>query len=166
MRTLKYFLADAIKHKARVHKLYSIGAFLQAKVKNIVFVKLDSIYTYYFPEYANNLEEPWYYWSPCISWITLGSYLLMSWHNGHLRQVLSNINVRCLSIISMHHMDQIFVSYILLMTVSIGILLKLLKMVCGYFRKNIPCELIGICTLVHVNHNFSDEGSFHLCGSG
>ena len=32
MRTLKYFLADAAKHKARVHKLYFIGSFLQAKV--------------------------------------------------------------------------------------------------------------------------------------
>ena len=41
MRTLKYFLADADKHKARVHQLYFIGAFLQAKVKNRVFVKLD-----------------------------------------------------------------------------------------------------------------------------
>ena len=37
MRTLKYFLADAAKHKAGVHQLYFIGAFLQAKVKNIVF---------------------------------------------------------------------------------------------------------------------------------
>ena len=34
MRTLKYFLAYAAKHKARVHQLYFIGAFLQAKVKN------------------------------------------------------------------------------------------------------------------------------------
>ena len=41
MRTLKYFLADATKHKARVHKLYFIGAFLQEKVKNRLFVKLD-----------------------------------------------------------------------------------------------------------------------------
>ena len=52
MRTLKYFLADAAKHKARVHQLYFIGAFLQAKVKNRVFVKLDIRYTDYFPEYA------------------------------------------------------------------------------------------------------------------
>ena len=52
MRTLKYFLADAAKLKARVHQLYFIGAFLQVKVKNIVFVKLDSRYTDYFPEYA------------------------------------------------------------------------------------------------------------------
>ena len=53
MRTLKYLLADAAKHKARVHQFYFIGVFLQAKVKNRVFVKLDSRYKYYFPEYAS-----------------------------------------------------------------------------------------------------------------
>ena len=52
MRTLKYFLADAEKHKAIVHQLDFIGAFLQAKVKNIVFVKLDMRYVDYFPEYS------------------------------------------------------------------------------------------------------------------
>ena len=52
MRTLKYFLAYAAKHKARVHQLYFIGAFLQAKLNNRVFVKLDIRYTDYFPEYA------------------------------------------------------------------------------------------------------------------
>ena len=52
MRTLKYFLADAEKHKARVHQLDFIGAFLQAKVKNRVFIKLDMRYADYFPEYA------------------------------------------------------------------------------------------------------------------
>ena len=53
MRTLKYFLADATKHKAGVHRLYFIGAFLKAKVENIVFVKLDSRYVDYFPDYSN-----------------------------------------------------------------------------------------------------------------
>ena len=52
MRTLKYFLADAAKHKSRVHQLDFIGEFLHAKVKNRVFVKLDISYTDYFPEYA------------------------------------------------------------------------------------------------------------------
>ena len=52
MRTLKYFLVDATKHKERVHQLDFIGALLQEKVKNRVFVKLDSRYTDYFPEYA------------------------------------------------------------------------------------------------------------------
>ena len=42
MRKLKYFLAYVTKHKARVHPLDFIGAFLQAKVKNRVFVILDS----------------------------------------------------------------------------------------------------------------------------
>ena len=52
MRTLEHFLADATKHKAIIHQLYFIGAFLQAKVKNRVFVKLDIRYTYDFSEYA------------------------------------------------------------------------------------------------------------------
>ena len=52
MSTLKSFLADTTKHKARVHQLDFIRAFLYAKVKNRVFVKMDSRYTYYFPEYA------------------------------------------------------------------------------------------------------------------
>ena len=52
MRTLKYFLAYTSKHKARVHQLDFIGAFLQAKVKNRVFVKLNMRYADYFPEYA------------------------------------------------------------------------------------------------------------------
>ena len=55
MSNSKYFLADASKHKTRVHQLDFIGAFLQAKVKNRVFVKLDIRYTDYFPEYAQYL---------------------------------------------------------------------------------------------------------------
>ena len=49
MGTLKYFLLDTAKHKARVHQLDFIGTFLKAKVKNSVFVKLDMRYTDYFP---------------------------------------------------------------------------------------------------------------------
>ena len=46
IRTLKYLLADAAKYKARVHQLDFIEAFLQAKVKNRVLVKLDMRYKY------------------------------------------------------------------------------------------------------------------------
>ena len=46
-------------HKSRVHQLNFIGEFLQANVKHRVFVKLDSIYGEYFPEYVNYLERPW-----------------------------------------------------------------------------------------------------------
>ena len=49
MRTLKYFLEDAAKQKERVHQLDFIGAFFQAKVKNRVFVTLDSRYIDYSP---------------------------------------------------------------------------------------------------------------------
>ena len=52
MRTLEYFPADAAKHKSRVYQLCFIGAFLQASVKNRVFVKLDMRYAAYFPEYS------------------------------------------------------------------------------------------------------------------
>ena len=53
MRDFKYFLKDAAKHKTRVHQLYFIEVFLQAKVKNRVFVKLVIRYTDYFPEYVH-----------------------------------------------------------------------------------------------------------------
>ena len=52
VRTLKYFMAYGTKHKTKVHQLYFIGAFLQEKVNNRVFVKLESRYTDYFPEYS------------------------------------------------------------------------------------------------------------------
>ena len=52
MRTLKYFLANSAKHKARVHQLGFIGALLQAKVKNRVFVNLGMRYADYFQEYT------------------------------------------------------------------------------------------------------------------
>ena len=53
MRTLKYFSADSSKHKAGVHQLDFIRTFLQAKFINRVFVKLDSRYAEYFPEYSS-----------------------------------------------------------------------------------------------------------------
>ena len=52
MRTLKYFLSESAKDRARVHQLYFIGAFLQAKVKNRVFVNLNMRCAGYFTEYA------------------------------------------------------------------------------------------------------------------
>ena len=41
-----------------------------------------------------------------------------------------------------------------------------LKIVCWYLGKEIPCEILEICTLVHINKNFSIKGSFHFYGSG
>ena len=52
MITLKYFLAEPAKHKSRVHQLDFIVAFLQARVLNRVFVKLDMRYADYFPEHV------------------------------------------------------------------------------------------------------------------
>ena len=53
MRTMKYFLVYSAKHNSRVQQLYLIRAFQQAKIKHRVFVKLDSRYREYFPEYVN-----------------------------------------------------------------------------------------------------------------
>ena len=58
MRTLKYLLAYILKKKAIVHQLDFIGAFLQAKFKNKVFVKLDSRHAVFFNNTQINLEEP------------------------------------------------------------------------------------------------------------
>ena len=50
---MKYFFKNANKHKSRVHYLDFIVAFIQANVKHLIFVKLDSRYGEYFPKYAN-----------------------------------------------------------------------------------------------------------------
>ena len=51
--TLRCFLSYVVKHRARVHQLDFIGAFLQATFNNMVFVKLDIRYADYFPEYSH-----------------------------------------------------------------------------------------------------------------
>ena len=61
MRTLKYFLADADKHKARVHQLDFIGALFQAKVKNRVLSSCILGIQILFLNMQSTLEEPWYY---------------------------------------------------------------------------------------------------------
>ena len=58
MRTLRYFFEDASNHKIIVHQLDFIGAFIQFNVKHRVFVKLDSRYGEYFPEYFNYFGRP------------------------------------------------------------------------------------------------------------
>ena len=56
--------------------------------------------------------------------------------------------------------------YLMLMTVSIGILLKLLGKKIVQSRKEIPYELPGIFILVRDNKYFPDEGPFHISRSG
>ena len=52
-RTLKYFLEDAVSHKTKVYQLNFIGEFLQAKVKKMVFLRLERKYADCFPEYSS-----------------------------------------------------------------------------------------------------------------
>ena len=58
MRTLKYSLADAAKHKARIHQVDFIGVFLQAKVKNRVFSSWILGIHIIFQNMQSTLEEP------------------------------------------------------------------------------------------------------------
>ena len=53
----KFFLADDVKHNRRVHQLDFIGTFLQAIVKNRIFVYLGSRYIDYLPEYSSHFER-------------------------------------------------------------------------------------------------------------
>ena len=127
MRTLKYVLEDATKHSARVHQLHFIGAFLQEKLKSRVFEKLYSRYTYYFPEYAKYFGRSLRLLKSMYVMTNSGKLFADELIEWLLETGLSNLNVRCISIISMHQMDQTMLSYYMLMTVSIGILLKLLE---------------------------------------
>ena len=58
MRTLKYFLADAAKHKVIVHQLDFIGAFLQSKLKNRYFSSWTLGIQIIFQNMHSTLEEP------------------------------------------------------------------------------------------------------------
>ena len=58
MRNLRYFLEDAINHRSRLHQLDLFGSFLQAKLKNGVFLKLDSRNAEFFQNIQFTLEEP------------------------------------------------------------------------------------------------------------
>ena len=48
MKSLKHFFSDTVNHKERLHQLDFIEEFFLAKVKNRVFVNLDSLYAEYF----------------------------------------------------------------------------------------------------------------------
>ena len=58
MRTLKYFLADSAKHKARVHQFDFIEAFFQAKLKNRVLSSWTLGIHIIFQNMQSTLEEP------------------------------------------------------------------------------------------------------------
>ena len=66
----------------------------------------------------------------------------------------------------MHQIEQNMLFYLMLMIVCLDIILKLSEKVCGHSRKDIPCEITGICTLVHINNNLPDKGPLHFSTSG
>jgi Reverse transcriptase (RNA-dependent DNA polymerase). len=57
-RALKMFLGHAARLRVRVRQLDFIGAFLQAKVRSRVFVKLPAVYGEIFPEFKEYCGRP------------------------------------------------------------------------------------------------------------
>ena len=100
------FLAYATKHQSRAYKLDFIEAFLQEKVKNRVFFKLYIRYTDYFPEYAKYFVRDLRLLNSMYGMTNSGNLLSGELIDWLLEAFLSNINVICISIISMHHMEQ------------------------------------------------------------
>ena len=106
IRTLKYFLEDASKHKSRVHQLDFIEAFLQENVKHKVFVKLGSRYGEFILEYSNYFERPL---RPKKSIYGMTNSVNLSYdelNNCLIDEALFKFhNVKCTYIKSIHHMD-------------------------------------------------------------
>ena len=127
MRTLKYFLADAAKYRARVHQLDFIGTFLQAKVNNRVFVKLDMRYAEYFPEYSQYFGRALKLLKSMYGMTNSGKLFADELTEWLIEEVFCNHNVRCPSTISMHLMNPILLFYLMLMIVSTGIEMKILE---------------------------------------
>jgi hypothetical protein len=57
-RSLKMFLAHAARLKVRVRQMDFIGAFLQAKVRSRVFIKMPAVYGEIFPEFKEYCGVP------------------------------------------------------------------------------------------------------------
>ncbi len=65
-RALKLFLAHVARLKVRVHQLDFIGAFLQAKVRSRIFVKIPAIYGSIFPEFKQYCGVPLQLLKSCV----------------------------------------------------------------------------------------------------
>ena len=110
-----------------MHQLYFIGLFLQAKVNNRVFVKLDGRYADYFPEYSNYFGRALrllksmsgmtnsgkLFYDELISWLLEADF------------IQSQCQMSIYYKYSPYRSD--FFSYIMLMTMYIGIHLRLVE---------------------------------------
>ena len=125
--TMKHFLVVAAKHKARVHQFDFIGVLLQEKVKNKVFVKLDSRYVDFFLEYLNLFGISLKLLKSVYGMTNSGNLFadeLTEWllEAGFIQsQCQMSIYYKC----APYGTKQL--SYLMFITVSIGILLNLLE---------------------------------------
>ena len=100
---------------------------MQAKFNNRVFVKLDSRYTDYFPEYVRYFGRYLILLKSMYGMTNSGKLFADYLTEWLLEAGLSNLNDRYLSIIFMHEMDQKLFYYLILITVSIGIQMNILE---------------------------------------
>ena len=118
------------KHKARVHQLDFIGAFLQANVKDRVFVKLDNWYEAYFPEYSQYFGRPLKLLKSMYGMTNSGKLFADELTEWLIKEGLCSHNVRFQYTLSIHLMDPRLLLYLILMTVYTGIEMNISEMVC------------------------------------
>ena len=140
---------------------------MQAKVKNRVSSKLDIRYKYYSPEFEKYSGRALRLLKSLYSMNISGKL----YANDLIELLLEAGFIQSQFQMSIYYKytpygsKNIFFSYVddcvyWYINEDIG------KWFVDTLEKKVPCELLGIWTLVHVNKNFLDEGSFHLCGSG
>ena len=160
MRTLKYFSAGCIQSQGKSAPVRIIGASLKAQVKNRLFMKLEIRQAEYFPEYSNYFG---------IAMKSLKSLYGMTIY-GKLFSV--RFTKRLLEAGFIQSQCQMSICYQYAPDGEKTVFLfHVYDYIYWYNSKGCPsklitCELLIICTSIHVNHNFSYEGSFYLCISG
>ena len=140
-------MVDAVQYKAILNQLDFIGAFLQGKVNNRVFVKLDGKYAEYFPEYSRYFGR---------------NLILLKYMNGmnNSGKLFSNEVIKLfIEAVFIQYQYQMSIYYkfaptgkkllfyLMLIILFIGLHLKLLGNGFGKSRREIPYEVPGILVL-------------------
>ena len=151
MRNLNHFLVDYALHKSWVHQLYFIGSFLQANVKHRSFLKLDSRYVGYFPEYANYVGRPLGINTSMYVMTDSGKFFADVLTNWLIYEVGFNQYKCQMDLYYKYSQRWSQVSWVILcwwLCIFLYIW-ETRKVVCGYTCKYSPYEIPSICALVY-----------------
>ena len=140
---------------------------MQKNVKSWVFLKLDSRYAEYFPEYSSDFGRS----------LRLLKYMYVMTNYGKLFSdeliewliEAGFIQYKCQMSIYYKYAPggkKLLLYPMLIICVYWYTSGAIEKLVFGLYRRDITCELPGICTLMYVNQDLTDEGPFHLSISG